>query len=71
MLFPAILCVWILHDRYFSHEAKALCLVALALSLFAALRPNWRWLFWGVWSLNAVASCIVLYLVLFWHLFAG
>jgi hypothetical protein len=70
VLFPAILYGWVLGDRYIATEAKALCLSVLGLSLLAALRPRWPWLFWAAWLLNAFVCYILLYAIFFWKVFS-
>lgn len=37
--------------------------VPLLLSVFAALRPDWRWLFWAGWTPNAIASAYFVYAI--------
>jgi len=46
------------------------CISLLCLSVFAVLRPRWRWLFWLAWLPNAIACGTLVYLVLFWHVFS-
>jgi hypothetical protein len=81
-LSPASLCVGIVGDlsRGVSQIGRAaiendrsqlaFCLFLLVLSLLAALRPNWPWLFWIAWTLNALVSAVLLYMVLFWKVFS-
>jgi hypothetical protein len=45
-------------------------LVFLAVTLLAALRPSWRWLFWISWLVCAVLLSIAVYLAFFWHVFS-
>ena len=78
----ASLCVGILRDfslgvRQIGHAAiqndrnqLAFCLVLLVLSLLAALRLSWPWLFWIAWTLNALVCAVLLYMVLFWKVFS-
>jgi hypothetical protein len=40
------------------------------LCVFAALRPNARWLFWTAWAFSALVCSALLYLVFFWHVFS-
>jgi hypothetical protein len=47
----------------------AICLVQLAVVLLVALRPNWKWLFWVVWTVSAGCYALLLYALLTWHLF--
>jgi hypothetical protein len=42
----------------------------LLLSVFAALRPNARWLFWIAWAFSAVVCGALVYLAFFWHVFS-
>jgi hypothetical protein len=79
---PASLCVGILRDlslgvRQIGQAAiqndrnqLAFCLVLLVLSLLAALRLSWPWLFWIAWALNALVCAVLLYMVLFWKVFS-
>src|SRR5208337_4453540 len=74
-LFPASTCIAILYDLSrgsariglgaFESDQKQLlfCLVLLALSLFAALRPKWPWLFWIAWIPAAFVCAGLVYLV--------
>lgn len=42
----------------------------VAVSVLAALRPNWRWLFWIVWLVSALICSIAVYLEYFWKVFS-
>jgi hypothetical protein len=42
----------------------------LGLTIFAALRSNWRWLFWITWLVSAGICGIVVYLTFFWKVFS-
>ena len=42
----------------------------LAVSVFAALRPTWRWLFWIVWLVSALVCSIAVYLQFVWKVFS-
>ena len=65
VLFPATLCVGLLLDiargaqklgqASYHTDLRALpfLLVFLAITVFAAFRPNWRWLFWITWLISA------------------
>ena len=78
---PLIMCGAILLD--FSHGGGRLgqaaieddrkrleyCLGLLVLSVVAAMRPNWSWLFWFVWILQTLIAAILVYIVLFWKVF--
>ena len=44
-------------------------LAMVAVSVFAAFRVRWRWLFWLEWCLNAVVCGILIFLVFFSKLF--
>ena len=39
------------------------------LCVFAALRPNARWLFWTAWAFSALVCGALVYLAFFWHVF--
>jgi hypothetical protein len=45
----------------------ALCMTAV--SVFAAFRSEWRWLFWLEWFLNGMVCGMLVYLVFFWKVF--
>jgi len=45
-------------------------LLLLAVSILAALRPHWRWLFWIEWILLGVACGVLVYLAFFWKVFS-
>ena len=82
VLFPSALCAGVLLDlahgaaklgtAAFSTDLRTMpYLVAfLALSIFAALRPNWRWLFWIVWLISAALCTIAVFLTYFWKVFS-
>jgi hypothetical protein len=42
----------------------------LVVTVLAALRPNWRWLFWIAWLLCALLCSIAVYLQYFWKVFS-
>lgn len=42
----------------------------LLLSLLAALRPNWQWMFWIAWVLNALVCAFVVFIAFFWKVFS-
>jgi hypothetical protein len=42
----------------------------LAISVLAALRPGWRWLFWILWLISAVMCAVMVYLAFFWKVFS-
>jgi hypothetical protein len=44
-------------------------LVLLVLSVFAALRPKWPWLFWIAWAPSGFICGILVYLAFFWKVF--
>jgi len=44
--------------------------VLLVLSLIAALRSNWRWLFRVAWMSNATVCAVFVYLAFFWKVFS-
>jgi hypothetical protein len=82
VLFPAFVCVAILYDLSlgvtrigrgaFQSDQKELVfsLVLLVLSLFAALRPKWPWLFWIAWAPCALAGGVLVCLEYFWKVFS-
>lgn len=43
--------------------------VIFIVSLLAALRPRWPWLFWIAWMLNAFIAAILFYSTFFWKVF--
>ena len=45
-------------------------LAYLAVAVIAALRPNWRWLFWIVWLVGAFLCAIAIYMEYFWKVFS-
>jgi hypothetical protein len=81
-LFPASLCIVAVADisrgaakigeGAFESDQKQLvyCLSFLALSVLAALRSQWRWLFWTAWAFNALVCGMLVYLVFFWKVFS-
>ena len=42
----------------------------LLVTVFAALRPNARWLFWLAWTFSALVCGALVYLAFFWHVFS-
>jgi hypothetical protein len=81
VVFPSFLCLAYLRDlaqgpsvlgaaAYVSDQKQlAVALVMLAISIFAAWRAQWRWLFWIEWFLNGIVCGMLIYLVFFWKLF--
>ena len=81
VLFSAALCGGILQDLSrgvkhlglatveMDHRFLVFCLFLLALSLIAALRANWRWLFWSAWILCAFVCAILIDFFFFFRLF--
>jgi hypothetical protein len=82
VIFPGFLCLAYLHDlakgsrilglAAFQGDEKQLVVACfmLAVSIFAAFRTQWRWLFWTEWFLNGIACGMLVYLVFFWHVFS-
>ncbi|MFZ0746993.1 MAG: hypothetical protein WAM85_21495 [Terracidiphilus sp.] len=82
VLFPASLCGAALADlsrgaeklgqtAYESDQKQLVyCFFLLALSLTAALRPKWLWLFWIAWVADALVCGIFVYLACFWKAFS-
>jgi hypothetical protein len=48
----------------------AILIAFLAVSVVAALKPGWKWLFWAVWALNALVCGAMVYLAFFWKVFS-
>lgn len=46
-------------------------LLLLFVTVLAAFRQQTRWLFWAAWLMNAAVCAIVVYLALFWKVFAS
>ena len=82
VVFPSFLCLAYLRDLAqgpralglgaFKSDQKqlAVALFMLAVSIFAALRAQWRWLFWIEWFLNGIVCGMLIYLVFFWKVFS-
>ncbi len=82
VLFPGFLCLAYLRDLSkgprvlglgaFQGDEKQLlvALCMLAVSIFAAFRTQWRWLFWLEWLLNGIVCGMLVYLVFFWKVFS-
>ncbi len=82
VLFPAALCLALLLDiahgvgklgqAAYNTDLRTLpfLLGFLAVSVLAALRPGWRWLFWIEWLIGAVLCSVAVYLTFFWHVFS-
>ena len=82
VLFPVCVCIAILKDlaggaarigtAAFTDDQKQLVyfLGLLAMSLLAAVRPKWLWLFWIVWLLDALVCSVFVYLAYFWKVFS-
>ena len=45
-------------------------LVFLIITIVAALRPRWGWLFWIGWVLNAFVCALIVFLTYFWKVFS-
>lgn len=81
-IFPASACAAALYDlslgstriglAAFESDQKQLvfCVLLLALTLFAALRPRWPWLFWIAWMPNLCVCAVLVYLAFFWKVFS-
>ncbi len=79
--FPALLCAVALVDMArgpaalgqvaFESDTKQLmcCAALLGLTLLAAWRARWKWMFWVAWMMNALICGILVYLVFFWKVF--
>ena len=82
VLFPGAMCMSLLLDlaHGVTHLGQAayntdlrtlpFLLGFLALAILAALRPQWRWLFWIEWVIGALCCSIAVYLTFFWHVFS-
>jgi hypothetical protein len=82
VVFPGFLCLAYLHDlakgpgalgiSAFQSDQKQLvvALFMLTVSIFAAFRTQWRWLFWLEWILNGIVCGMLVYLVFFWKVFS-
>jgi len=42
----------------------------LLITVLAALRPRWGWLFWLAWFLNGIFCAIAVFLTFFWRIFS-
>ncbi len=81
-VFPAFACLAYLRDLSLGPQRTGLAayqsdqkqlgaaFLLFAISVFAALRPQWRWLFWIEWIFNAIACGILVYLAFFWKVFS-
>ena len=81
-LFPASLCVGLFMDLVkgrqklgeaaFHSDLRTLLPLAgfLAVTVFAALRPKWGWIFWIAWVLGALIAAIIVFLTYFWKVFS-
>jgi hypothetical protein len=82
VVFPAFLCLAYVRDlilgpvrlgasAYQSDQMQLLVALGMvAVSVFAAFRPQWRWLFWLEWFLNGIVCGMLIYLVFFWKIFS-
>lgn len=82
VMLPAALCAGLLKDlakgaaglgeaSYQSDLKTLLPLIGfLVITLFAALRPRWGWVFWIGWILSALVCAVVVYLTYFWKVFS-
>jgi hypothetical protein len=81
-LLPASLCVGLFIDlakgaqnvgqASYQSDLKTLVPLAgfLAISVFAAIKPKWRWVFWIAWVLDALVCAVVVFLTYFWKVFS-
>ena len=77
VIFPAALCVALLFDlahgtaklgqASYNSDMRTLPYVLgfLVISLLAALRPKWGWLFWIAWVFSALVCAVVVFLTYF------
>ena len=82
VLFPAAFCFALLLDisygvaklgpASYHSDLRALpyLLAFLTVTVLAAFRPNWRWLFWIIWLVYALICTVIVYLTFFWKLFS-
>lgn len=82
VVFPAALCAALLKDltkgarkmgeaSYHSDLMVLLPLFALlVITVLAALRPRWGWVFWIAWILNALVCALIVFLTYFWKIFS-
>ena len=82
VIFPSALCAALLRDlakgaqklgeaSYRSDFKTLLPLVGfLSVTLFAALRPRWGWVFWIAWTLSALVCSLIVFLTYFWKVFS-
>ena len=82
VVFPAALCFGLFLDlahgtaksgqAAYNTDLRTLpyLLVFLAIAVLAAVRPNWRWLFWIAWLVSALFCSIAVYLTFFWKVFS-
>jgi hypothetical protein len=78
VLFPASLCARLLLDlargaqklgeASYHTDLRVLpyLLVFLAITVLAALRPTWRWLFWITWLITLPICAAIAFLTFFW-----
>ena len=81
-IFPAALCADFLKElakgssrsgeMAFHGEIGALLvlLAFLIITVLAALRPRWGWLFWIAWILNSLICALIVFLTYFWKVFS-
>jgi hypothetical protein len=54
-----------------AEKQLVLFLLLLFVTVLAAFRTQTRWLFWAAWLMNAVVCALVVYMALFWKVFAA
>jgi hypothetical protein len=81
-LFPAALDIGILIDMShgtsklgqagYSSDERILpfFLALLLITVLAAIRPRWGWLFWIAWFFNALFCALAVFLTFFWKMFS-
>lgn len=82
VVFPAALCVGLgldlahgaakLGEASYRSDLRTLpyLLGFTALTLLAALRPKWGWLFWIAWAFSGLVGAVVVLLTYFWKVFS-
>lgn len=82
VIFPGALCLGVFLDL--AHGAQALgeasyssdlrtlpyLLGFLVITLIAAFRPRWGWLFWIAWVFSSLVCAVVVFLTYFWKVFS-
>ena len=82
VVFPAALCIGLFLDlahgaaklgqASYSSDLRTLpyLLGFLVITIAAALRPRWSWIFWIAWLFGALVCAVVVFLTYFWKVFS-